>query len=64
MDLLTGKVAVITGGTSGIGAAAALLFAAEGATTVITGRRKDAGERSGRSHEELRSWTDQAGESI
>jgi NAD(P)-dependent dehydrogenase (short-subunit alcohol dehydrogenase family) len=45
MDLLTGKVAVITGGTSGIGAAAALLFAAEGATTVITGRRKDAGER-------------------
>lgn len=43
--MVDGKVAVITGGTSGIGAAAARLFAAEGATVVLTGRRKDAGER-------------------
>jgi NAD(P)-dependent dehydrogenase (short-subunit alcohol dehydrogenase family) len=43
--MLTGKITVITGGTSGIGAAAARRFAAEGATVVIAGRRKDEGER-------------------
>jgi|SRR5690348_5209746 NAD(P)-dependent dehydrogenase (short-subunit alcohol dehydrogenase family) len=45
MGMLTGKITVITGGTSGIGAAAARLFAAEGATVVIAGRRKDEGDR-------------------
>jgi NAD(P)-dependent dehydrogenase (short-subunit alcohol dehydrogenase family) len=45
MGMLAGKVTVITGGTSGIGAAAAQRFAAEGATVVIAGRRKDEGER-------------------
>lgn len=40
MSKLQGKVAVITGGTTGIGFAAAKLFVKEGAYIFITGRRQ------------------------
>ncbi len=41
---LAGKTAVITGSTSGIGKASAVLFAWEGARVVVVGRRKERGE--------------------
>ena len=40
MSRLQNKVAVITGANSGIGLAAAKLFAADGARVYMTGRRK------------------------
>lgn len=42
MNRLEGKVAVVTGANSGVGAAIAKLFAAEGATVVMTARREAA----------------------
>ncbi len=44
MGKLSGKTAIISGATSGIGKASALLFANEGADLIITGRRAELGK--------------------
>ncbi len=45
MKKLQDKVAIITGSTSGMGAAIARLFASEGASVVVNGRNADRGEK-------------------
>jgi NAD(P)-dependent dehydrogenase (short-subunit alcohol dehydrogenase family) len=43
---LSGKVAIVTGGTSGIGRATAIAYAQQGAKVVVTGRRLIEGEET------------------
>lgn len=46
MKTLQGKLAVVTGGNSGIGYATAAVLKQQGATVIITGRRKEAVEEA------------------
>jgi short chain dehydrogenase len=46
MRRFEGKVALVTGATSGIGRATAVYFALEGASVVLGGRREDEGRRT------------------
>lgn len=48
MEKMKGRITLITGGTSGIGASMAQVFAAEGARVVICGRNCERGERIAR----------------
>jgi 3(or 17)beta-hydroxysteroid dehydrogenase len=45
MDRVTGKVCIVTGAASGLGAADARRLAEEGATVVLTDIAAEAGER-------------------
>jgi NAD(P)-dependent dehydrogenase (short-subunit alcohol dehydrogenase family) len=45
MELLTGKVVLVTGGTQGLGAGIARAAAREGATVVVAGRNAEHGEQ-------------------
>lgn len=52
MGRLSGKNAMVTGATSGIGEAIARRLSAEGATVAVVGRRRDKGEQVARSIQE------------
>ena len=55
MEILEGHVAIVTGASSGLGEAAALKFAQEGAKAVVAARREDRGQAVVRQIEELGS---------
>src|SRR6476659_9321259 len=44
--IFQGQVALVTGGSSGIGRAASLAFAAQGAKVVVASRRTDEGQET------------------
>jgi NADP-dependent 3-hydroxy acid dehydrogenase YdfG len=55
-DKLSGKIAMVTGGSSGIGLATAKRFVSEGAYVFITGRRQPELDAASETHRTLRYW--------
>lgn len=56
MDTLNDKVVIITGGSSGIGRAAALDFAERGARVLVTGRRAEPLRETAARHPGILGW--------
>jgi 2-hydroxycyclohexanecarboxyl-CoA dehydrogenase len=56
MPRISGKVALVTGGGTGIGRACALLFAKEGAPVVLARRRKEPLDTAVRETEAAGAW--------
>ncbi|MCM3628310.1 SDR family oxidoreductase [Paenibacillus glycanilyticus] len=59
--MLNNKVVIITGGGSGIGLAAARMFAAKGANVLITGRRMEVLEEITANHPSIKGFVADAG---
>jgi NADPH:quinone reductase-like Zn-dependent oxidoreductase len=62
MGRLKGKIALITGGTSGMGAATAKLFKAEGATVIVTGSNPETLEAARRDLDDIEVIASDAGD--
>ncbi len=62
MNRLSGKIALITGGTSGMGAATAKLFQAEGATVIVTGSSPEGVDAARRAMPEVKVIQSNAGD--
>jgi NAD(P)-dependent dehydrogenase (short-subunit alcohol dehydrogenase family) len=64
MKRLNGKIALISGGTTGMGAATALLFQAEGATVIVTGSNPETLAAARRDLEDIEVIASDAGDAV
>ncbi|HEY4359540.1 MAG TPA: SDR family NAD(P)-dependent oxidoreductase [Bryobacteraceae bacterium] len=64
LNTLLNKIALITGGTAGIGAATAKRFHAEGATVIVTGSNKTTLEAARKAMPEVEVVASDAGDTV